>query len=505
MTRFINVKYQLGILSLIMGGIIALWICHIWCRAPSPHTVSLPASAGGIKVVDMIPLDLSREENADSEPFLAVNPANPNVMAASSLTPNPFGSRSGLAPIFVSTDAGETWKVRNIVPTTLITADMTQALTSNGTIFAAALAHRNIRELTARLPVEYRGLTGTVAESETPLTVARKRFHVDQPWISRSAVRGNETLYIVSNDEAAESGHTATLEISSDSGVSFRTLRLERQRTALQDGPAVRIAAAKDGTLYAAYFGWRKRDGDLRNADVVITRDDNGGLAERAFEALTYEDGLPGMVIANTNIPFLPLEPVLGQERIGSTLSLAVDPNKSSQLYIVWGDRVGDGDIYTLHVRLSTDRGASWSRDLRTLRNATCPAISVNEDGVVALLYQQVIGEGADSKWVTHLEQTKNAFDSVTDSVLLRTSAMTPYWGNRLPYIGDYNYLLAVGREFRGVFSASNDPDSRNFPNGVNHVFQRRVDFTKRRLLNELGQGDVKISIDPYYFSVPSI
>jgi len=50
-----------------------------------------------LRVVNMIPRSLSGETNQDSEPNLAVNPANVLQMAASAFTPNPAGA--GNAPI----------------------------------------------------------------------------------------------------------------------------------------------------------------------------------------------------------------------------------------------------------------------------------------------------------------------------------------------------------------------------------------------------------------------
>jgi len=72
--------------------------------------------------------------------------------------------------------------------------------------------------------------------------------------------------------------------------------------------------------------------------------------------------------------------------------------------------------------------------------------------------------------------------------------------GQFLPYLGDYDYLLAVENEFRGVFSANNTPDRANFPQGV--TYQRAADFTTRTLSDGSG-NPVAISIDPFYFSVP--
>jgi len=61
-----------------------------------------------------------------------------------------------------------------------------------------------------------------------------------------------------------------------------------------------------------------------------------------------------------------------GQQRIGGTISIAVDPNDSKIVYLAWGDRQ-PGSFLTIHVRRSTDRGVTWSGpgDLLTIPNAT--------------------------------------------------------------------------------------------------------------------------------------
>jgi len=265
--------------------------------------------------------------------------------------------------------------------------------------------------------------------------------------------------------------------------------------TAGQDGPSIRPALARDGTVYAAYFGWRSFDGSVATSDVVVMRDE---AAATTFQALRGADGLPGRFVAQrVKIPWANA-PTLGQERIGSTLSIAVDPNHSSTVYVAWGDRVGTGDIYTIHVRRSTDRGVSWSTDLRALTNATNAALAVANNGTVGLLYQQVAGSGAHSRWETRLEQTRDGFTTVQTAVLATVPADAPAV-QFLPYIGDYNYVLAAGDEFRGVFAANNTPDPANFPHGV--TFQRRINTTTKTLEDASGQS-VASSIDPFYFSV---
>ena len=81
-------------------------------------------------VVNMIPRSLKRETEQDSEPFIAVNPANPLQIVGSAFTPDPFGGPQ--APIYISNDGGNTWDLRSTVPSNVQTGDITVAY-SGGT------------------------------------------------------------------------------------------------------------------------------------------------------------------------------------------------------------------------------------------------------------------------------------------------------------------------------------------------------------------------------------
>jgi len=176
-----------------------------------------------------------------------------------------------------------------------------------------------------------------------------------------------------------------------------------------------------------------------------------------------------------------------------------VDALHSDTVYIAWADRVGSGDIQTVHVRRSIDRGVTWTNDLRTLPNTTNPSLAIAEDGTVGLLYQQLTGTGSASRWVNRFEQSRDGFATHKDLVLATVPASTPA-SQFLPYLGDYNMLLTRGTEFLGIFSANNTPDPANFPSGV--VFQRRVNQATHQLLDASG-SPVAVSIDPFFFSVP--
>jgi hypothetical protein len=231
-------------------------------------------------------------------------------------------------------------------------------------------------------------------------------------------------------------------------------------------------------------------------ADVVVVRDDAGGSGSKKFQSLVdAADHKTGIrVVQNVKFNF---DGFLGKQRTGGDVSIAVDPSNSSIVYIAYNDDVGTD--YVLHVLRSTDRGVTWSGDLRTLRNALNGALAINAAGKVGLLYQQLDGTGASQRWVTQFESSTDGGATWSPLVLATVPADKPA-KEFDPYLGDYEHLMAVGNDFYGIFCANNTPDKANFPQDV--VYQRNADFNTRTLLDLDNTTPVDISIDPFFFRI---
>ncbi len=63
--------------------------------------------------------------------------------------------------------------------------------------------------------------------------------------------------------------------------------------------------------------------------------------------------------------------------------------------------------------------------------------------------------------------------------------------------------MMALGKDFYGIFAASNTPDLGNFPEGV--TFQRNHDFAAKKLFGLDGVTVVPPSIDPFFFKVTEL
>jgi len=468
----------------------------------------------GFTVVNIIPRSLSGETNQDAEPNLAVNPANPQQIVATAFTPNPAGT--GDAPIYVSTDGGITWTLQAIVPSTPMTADITVRFGGTGNLYAGIIAQPFTQFDAQGNPIPTLNIVRSgniLSGAEMAVLVSRTGAGVDQPYIQAMGVNGTDVVFCGNNDFSLNP-QTANMDFTND-GVNamppFKTQAVD-VRAGLGDAPSIRPAIHSDGTVYGAFLS---RTGGTNNNDltynVVVVRDDNFASGASPFGVLTDpSDGQAGRLIAqDRTIPFLN-EPFLGQERIGSTLSITVDPRggQSGTVYVAWADRVGTND-YTIHVVRSSDRGQTWSDDLLTITNATNPALAINANGMVALVYQQLTGPfkpktvSAANRWVTHFRTSTDDGATWTDQVLATVPANQPpnpgpSGGIFLPYLGDYLHLMAVGTAFYGIFSANNTPDPANFPAGV--TFQRNCDLNRHVLLDVDGTTQVDVSIDPFFF-----
>lgn len=471
--------------------------CLTFTRPVVPELPLLPVdcplpAASRVKVVNIIPNALSAEVNQDSEPNLAVNPADPRQIAASAFTPNPLAA--GNAPIFVSTDGGDTWAMNFIVPTQSgqMTGDITTRFGgSSNVLYAGILRRPGLVANQLRLNI----LSTGDFTNATTMTVLVDRNGPDQPYVQATTAGGADRVFVGDNDLGLFPGRTATIDRSAD-GTNFTNVVIEARNTSGQDQPPIRPAIAPGSVIYAAFFSRR-----VGGSDVVVVRDDAGGVGASPFVSLLDTDGVAGVrVVTGRNVPFENFSHAnFGQERlVASNLSIAADPTDAAHVCVAWGDRVATEPL-TLHVRCSSDSGATWSTaDLRTVGTATNPALAFSSRGRAGFLYQELTGTGAASRWVTRIEVADGDFANRTTFDLANTPATSPA-PQFLPYLGDYVHLMAVGTDFFGIFSANNTPDEANFPQGV--TYQREADFVSK-VLTDAGGTAVPVSIDPFFFQV---
>jgi hypothetical protein len=481
------------------------------------------SQAQTVTVVNMIPNTSSGETNHDSEPNLAVNPSNPLQLAATAFTPDPMGT-AGVAPIYLSSDGGNTWSLNSILTIPTMnqcvgnsTCDITPRFAqTSGNLYLSWLtadAALNIPLIVARSQ-PFPGPAGTPTNLQTINTSYPNV--IDQPFTQAStalsgANSGDDRVYIGANDlRGGTSGHTASLDASQAAEgtppAGFSALQgIETRSTCNQDGPPVRPAVHPTGIVYAAFYRWTGSScfGAL-TADVVVVRDDSWGTGSPPYQALKDTDTLAGKIVAS-QISLPSCNSTVGNQRVCGSLSIAVDPNDNQTVWLVYATGTGATD-YTLHVRRSSNGGATWGSDLKTVSPAVNAALAITTDSKVGFLYQKLVSPGTCTGgtpcWETHLEITTHGTAWTNVTLANTPDTLTSSINNIL---GDYEYLAAVGKNFYGIFSANDLPNSSNFPQGV--TYQRYADLTSaHQLYADAGHTmTVAASIDPFFFSAVNV
>jgi hypothetical protein len=156
-----------------------------------------------------------------------------------------------------------------------------------------------------------------------------------------------------------------------------------------------------------------------------------------------------------------------------------------------------------LRVRRTDNGGVSWTPDLFTVSNATNPGLAVNNQGVVALLYQQLATVAGTPRWRTHLARSSDHFATVASDTTLADVVDSSAGAALTVIIGDYANLMSVGKDFHGAFSAQNAPVNANFPAGITYL--RHADFGTGILHAVDNVTPVSTSVDPFYFHVQTV
>jgi hypothetical protein len=454
-----------------------------------------------VRLVNMIPNSSSGEIYQDSEPQVAVNPSNPDEIVATAFT----AALGGAGPLYLSTDRGNTWSFRYLVPGGRPN-DQSVRFADSGMLYAGTL--RGDRSKPNRMEIlraaDVMPLRRRSGWRPGPvMTSLMTRDSSDQPYVTAMTVGKRDYVFVTNNDSTG-----ATVDHSdhatSTPPAGFLQAMID-QRRVTRDSPSVRTAPHENGTVYAAFCSWASpppgTTPTYATAYIVVARDDNFGIGATPFRDLIGSDGKPGVQVAVVQVPFPYTGTAftyLGQQRVGSSLSLAVDPRDSSSVFIAWGDGPSREATQTLRVRWSGNEGQIWSDDLLVIPDATNPALAITRGGRVALLYQQLVRRRLQTAWETHVQVTQDYWATPAEDILLARTWDTAFSFD--PFMGDYADLISFERELFGVFSAHNYPDNSHFPVGVR--YQRNADFGRRLLLNVDGVTSVSPSVDPYFFEI---
>lgn len=450
-----------------------------------------------VALVDVIPQMRSDETYQNAETNITYDPAHPNTVAITSFT----GMRPGAtnAPVFVSLDGGQNWNDNEIIPSFpgswISQYDISIRFAgSSGYFYAgflqATAAMFNGRHM--RLGRTNDPNLNTVVDTFFP------RDQPDQPFAAAATVMGwfdpgKDRVYVGTDDFGVPTTRS-TVDYTLDATLAApanNTVRVEQSVPGSgRDGHQCRPAIHPNGTVYVAFVRWNTGGG--ASANVVVVRDDNWGQGVPPFQSLMSGPNVGVSVVSGVPIPSLDL----GLQRTGGNLSIAVDPRDSQSVYVSYEDHQGP-DTTTLHLRHSPDGGATWpGGDLLVVHNAHNTAVAVNSHGRIGMLYQQLVTCGMSQCWETHLRRSDTGV--MWSDLLLASFTNGNPAQQYFPYLGDYDDLTTAGKDFVGVFSSDNTPDTTHFAPGVQ--FNRNANWMTHQLLGNDGVTVIPNSIDPFYF-----
>lgn len=509
--------------------------------------VNVPLHGQTFQIVNMVPLYRSTEFNQNSEPFIAVHPTASGVLVATSTKgPQPYCSSTRRSAVYVSVDDGDSWDLACIVPKfpDAYPMDPTVQFSADGNVLYIGALQLIVSAGTATGYVyAYQRPAGTstvdwiasmTSATSGPSAVARF-LDTDQPHLRAMTAAGSRGIVVGSSvfsmyKPIADLTHpcdqsTGVVSFSADpiatpwSTTSANDLCIAF-RPSVGDPPstpAVRSAVHSNGTIYALFY---RPVVEGEKVDVVVVRNDGGdknratafqylkdlpvdppgtpGPLDTSEESCAKRDGFPGYRVKRcVEYPWgLDADDFGQQRRFWTELSIAVDPSNSQIVVICWAESDGTSEL-SLHFARSTDGGVTWKDVPAPIANATNPALAIASDGAIGLLYQRLKGKKKKARW-----QTFFAFlDPAAGPTGTRKLADVRAWSPPLvqpPYLGDYIQLHARGKNFYGVFSASNDLKTSSFDPSL--VVQRA--YLGGRPIDPATGHKVPVSIDPYFVRV---
>ena len=304
----------------------------------------------------------------DTEPFIAVNPTNPNNLIAAWMHVN-INLKVSINSK-VSMDGGLTWANLHSFPhvsSTFTSADVSIAFNSSGQAFLSFVDYK--LALDSGYVRCTKSFDGGITWSNSVNVVSAHDspdLPVDRPWIVADKSSGPYAgrLYIVSKSYYASTPpQKIWLSISSDSGNTWMPIRELDDSipcdllTNIMGAPTV----GADGALYVAYMSWHTQLNP--SPRVICTKSIDGGTNFTPYTIATIT-GASGM----------------NDSLYQGSYSIAANPVVNGNIIFQSTDnRNGDPDILELH---SFDGGLTW--------NST--PVRVNDDPISN-------GIGQDMSW----------------------------------------------------------------------------------------------------------
>ncbi len=416
--------------------------------------------------------------NAEVEPYVAINPTNPNnLIAVYQEDRYPDDGANGVLAA-VSFDGGRNWQVPTLQYQPLFSrcadldgthggdfemaSDPWVDFGADGTAYFAALAFNKSDAETA----EFVSVSHTGGRTwARPVSVIRENVaHVsdERPAVSADPTR-QHTAYLVwdrhRSAPATKAAGAIFFSRTADGGKSWSTARAIYETPIGVQTSANQVVVMPNGDLVNVFneLGLDTGSHHPRHDRIALIRSADGGLTWSKPTTLATSS-VAGVKDPQTG----------AMVRAGDSFTdIAVDPRPGTNtIYAVWGDsRFAHNGTQQIVLAKSIDSGRTWSEPVPVSAapgtQAFVPSVAVNDHGEVAVTYYSFSAGMSDSRalrtqywialspdggqtWPTRQQVTPRPFN-------LRT---TPYNGGF--FVGEYQGLAGAGPFFVAVATFAN-------------------------------------------------
>ena len=418
------------------------------------------------------------DTSGDSETNIAINPANPDEIVITAFS----GAWGANAPLWHSTDGGNSWTKRFTVPVPPAVGGSTGCPCDQSADYARN-NQMSVTYLTSSPTDVYTGTTTNpaIAAAWGWFTVAgsAKRTNgvaignTDQPWllINKDPFNAGQDNVYVAYDDFTISPRGMRVAVSTGiNPPNFTIDNLAGLGPAGFINPGHRLAVDKNSgavySLFQQYVAAGSSGDTFRNINYMLNRSTDGGLTWSLNGSAT------GVLIANANSTQPTSKFGTVNALLGGADHAAVDPT-NGDVYYVYGNR----DSATGNNRLSIKRLTADGLGGLTIGTpvfvtgqvqAAIPSVSVNKNGVVGVFYYTFDGiVSGFPQFTAHLATSTDHGQTFPTDTVLETflSSAADNLNTRQRVLGDYQQLKYVGNAFYGSFCGSGVPFGRTLAN----------------------------------------
>lgn len=432
----------------------------------------------------------------DSEPSIAVNPANTNQISITA-----FSGSWNSAPIWNSSDGGNTWSKQNTIPRPPNAGGTNGQCPCDqdidfmrGNLLEGTFLSLNPTDVYTGItsdPTNIASWNWKTTAGTADKTNAVGAGNADQPWTLTNrdnAVAAQDNIYVAyDNFSVNPIGMRIAVSLGANPPNFTRDNQSGTSGGAAIVNPGHRLAVdPRNGWVYSLFQtntaagnpgDWAVTYWLNRSIDGGVTWTLNGSGTGIQVAAANSTQGIgptttfdgSGNCIApqpNNLYKFGTVNALLG-----GVDHAAVDPN-NGDVYYVYGTRDGGTGNNRLSIIRLTDNGGGGlnigaPNFVTGQVQAALPSVAVAANGVVGVLYTQYDGvSGGFPSFSAHLAMSEDHGVTFQDFVLENFLSPSADNGNcRQRVLGDYQQIKAVGNTFFGVFTGNGVPFGRTTSN----------------------------------------